>query len=285
MGRLVTGCRWGPAVAHAAWSRLVPTWLAERAGGWEYRFRKAWRDHWGARPFNGQEARQQMLREICERVPFVAVVETGTFRGATAAHLHRVTGLPVHSFEANARHYGFARARLRGLTAVHLHHGDSRAGLERLASTAALQPGPVLFYLDAHGLADLPLAAELEIAFRHWGEAVVIVDDFAVPDDPGYNFDDYGAGRALTLAYLDENGLRPEGVWLPRCASAAETGERRGCVVLARAPEVIRRIDGVAAVRRWSDAGAGRASGPAPSPGCPDARPPTAARESSSAAR
>jgi len=253
MGTLTTGWRGALAAARAR----LPACLAERVGGWEYRFGSSWRDHWSARPFNGQDGRRRMLLDLRQRVPFVAVVETGTFRGTTAAYLHHATGLPLHSFEANPRHYGFARARLRRLSAVRLQRGDSRAGLERLASTGALPPGPVLFYLDAHGLGDLPLAAEIEIVNRHWHEAVVIIDDFAVPDDPGYGFDDYGDGRALTLAYLDENDIRPQGVWFPRCDSAAETGARRGCVVLARAPELIRRIDAVAALRRWSDA-AGR---------------------------
>ena len=286
MGRLKTG--WAKALAaagRASWLRRLPAWLAERVGGWEYHYGSGWRDDWGARPFNGQEARQRMLVEICQRVQFVAVVETGTYHGATAAYLHRVTGLPLHSFEANPRHYGFARARLRRLTAVCLHRGDSRAGLRRLASRGALPPGPVLFYLDAHGLDDLPLAAEIEIAFGHWPEAVVMIDDFAVFDDPGYGFDDYGDGRALTSAYLDENDLKLAGVWLPRCDSATETGARRGCVVLVRAPELIRQIDAVSALRRWTDAVTRRSFEPAPSPGCRDARPPTAGREFSSVAR
>lgn len=226
-----------------------------------------------------------MVVELCQRVQFAAVVETGTYRGTTAAYLHRVTGLPLHSFEAKPRHYGFARARLRSLTEVCLHRGDSRAGLERLGARGALRPGPVLFYLDAHGLADLPLAAEIEIAFDHWREAVVMIDDFAVPGDPGYGFDDYGDGQALTLRYLDDHDLRPEGVWFPRCTAAAETGARRGCVVLARAPQLIRRIDAVAALRRWTDVVADGSVEAEPSPGCRDARPPRVGRESSSVAR
>lgn len=256
MGRLVTRWRKKLAAVFDAAVRQLPAPLGERVGEWEYRHGSAWRRHWGARPFNGQEARQRMLVEICQSVTFVAVVETGTYRGATTEFLHRVTRAPLHSFEADPRHHGFARARLRGLAEVRLYRGDSRAGLERLAADGALPPGPVLFYLDAHGLDDLPLAAEIEIAFRRWPEAVVMIDDFAVPDDPGYSFDDYGEGRALTLAYLDANGVRPPGVWLPRCAAADETGARRGCVVLARAPEMIRRLDAVPALRRWAGEGA-----------------------------
>jgi len=238
----------------SAAARRLPPWLAARLGELQYRHDAGWRGHWGAQPFNGQEARQAMVREMCARVRFAAAVETGTFRGSTSAFLHEVTGAPLHSFEADARRYGFARARLRHLAAVHLHCGDSRAGLERLAAERALPPGPVLFYLDAHGLGDMPLACEVEIAFRHWPEAVVMIDDFVVPDDPGYGFDRDGAGQALTLAYLDAQGSRPPGVWLPRCACADETGARRGCVVLARAPAMIDALDAVAGLRRWPTA-------------------------------
>jgi hypothetical protein len=218
---------------------------------WDYRRRPEWRASWGG-PFNGQRFRQLLVAELCERVPFVAVVETGTYRGTTTEHLGRKTRLPVHSFEGNPRHHGFARARLKLLRNVALHRSDSRTGLIRLAGSNAFPRGAVFFYLDAHGSADLPLAEEIVLAFEHWPEAVVLIDDFAVPDDPGYGFDDYGPGKALTLEYLDANAILTPGLWFPTCPSSMETGERRGCVVLARAGDVVRRVDGVTSLRRWA---------------------------------
>jgi len=41
-------------------------------------------------------------------------------------------------------------------------------------------------------------------------------------------------------------------VWFPACASSAETGERRGCVVLARAAALVALIDRMRTLRRWS---------------------------------
>jgi hypothetical protein len=226
-------------------------WLDECAGMWDYWRRPEWRLAWGG-PFNGQEFRQRLFIELCARVPFSAVVETGTYRGTTTAYVRRATRLPIHSFEANPRHYGFARAHLMFLPNVHLHRCDSRAGLARLATADALPPGAVFFYLDAHGGGDLPLAKEISLAFTHWPDAVVMIDDFAVPDDPGYGFDDYGPGKALTLGYLRENALPPSAAWFPTCPSVAETGFRRGSVVLARANDLIRRIDNVKTLRRWT---------------------------------
>src|SRR5581483_11607057 len=92
--------------------------------------------------------------------------------------------------------------------------------------------GPALFYLDAHwDKQDLPLLEELRLIFERSPRAVVLIDDFEVWDDPGYSFDDYGAGRRLTLDYL-----APLAAFAPRCffplGAAGETGGRRGCVVL-----------------------------------------------------
>ena len=59
-----------------------------------------------------------------------------------------------------------------------------------------------------------------------------MVDDFQVPHDSGYRFDDYGPQKRLCLDYLKpiENlGLQ---AFLPAVPSEQETGARRGCVVL-----------------------------------------------------
>lgn len=250
------------------WHDRARVWLAERAGRWEYRLRPHRRDRWGG-PLNGQEFRQQLFAEVTARIPFVAIIETGTYHGTTTAYFRRVTNAPIHSFEGNPRHYGFAAEQSKALPDLHLHCCDSRTGLLQLATSNAVRPGCVFLYLDAHGFGyrdargsgDLPLAEEIHLAFRHWPEAVVMVDDFAVPDDPGYGFDDYGAGKALTLAYLMDNDLLPAGVWFPRCRSTAETGARRGCVVLARAADVVRRVDALTTLRRWASHTPKRASG------------------------
>jgi hypothetical protein len=58
-----------------------------------------------------------------------------------------------------------------------------------------------------------------------------MIDDFAVPGDPGYTYDDYGPGKALVEEYLpDMPG------WSLRYPSAASCEEPvanpRGCAVL-----------------------------------------------------
>ena len=59
---------------------------------------------------------------------------------------------------------------------------------------------------------------------------MVVVDDFEVPGDTGYTFDDYGPGKRLCVDYLPD--VPGWGLFFPSLASAEETGGRRGCAVL-----------------------------------------------------
>lgn len=234
------------------WRDRVGVWLAAHVGRWQYRLGHHWHDAWGG-PCNGQVLRQRLLEEMAGRIGFAAVVETGTHRGTTTGFLRRLCDGPIYSFEINPRYHAFAAAKLKDLPDLHLRCCDSRSGLLDLARTQQLPRGRVLFYLDAHWTEELPLAHEIDLAFRHWPEAVVMVDDFAVPHDPGYSFDDFGAGKALKLSYLADHHIAPAGIWFSRYASHDETGARRGCVVLAQNGDVVRRIDAVTALRRWKE--------------------------------
>jgi predicted O-methyltransferase YrrM len=183
---------------------------------------------WGG-PLNGQTHRQRIVRDLARVIMFERVIETGTFRGTSTEFFAHVTGAPVSTVEASRRHYEFARRRFAGLPYIDVAHGDSRTFLRRQA--AGSTDGDTLFYLDAHWEQDLPLREELEIIDASWPRAVVLVDDFEVPGDPGYAFDDYGHGKALTAGYLPAmEGWR---TYYPSLPAAEETGARRGCVVLA----------------------------------------------------
>lgn len=232
------------------WLSVRGGWFAERAGTRDYLRHPQWREGWGG-PLNGQQFRRRMVEELCGEIAFVAIVETGTHRGATTAYLRRTTALPVHSFELNPRNYGFARAALGSADDVSLRRCDSRDGLRALGAAGVLSRGPVFFYLDAHGLGDLPLADELQLIFAHCRAAVVMVDDFAVPDDPGYAYDHYGYGQVLALEYLEAHQLRPAGVWFPNCRASEESGARRGSVVLADDADLGKQIDQLPSLRRW----------------------------------
>jgi hypothetical protein len=195
---------------------------------------------WGG-PFNGQLSRQALFREIIVKMRPYAIVETGTYFGTTT-ELLRATGLPVFTIEADPYNFGFARARLWYRRNVRLLFGDSREILPKLFG-GPLHPqsgGVLFFYLDAHWNDDLPLAEELDIIFSRCPAAVVMIDDFQVPFDPGYGYDNYGPGKALVPGYIvavvSVHGVQ---AFYPSTCSAEESGARRGCVVLAKDPALV----------------------------------------------
>jgi hypothetical protein len=207
-----------------------------------------------AHAFNGQTGRQRLFAEITERVTFECIIETGTFIGNTAGWMNQTTGrLPVYSCEINRHFHLLARKRLGDQKDVRLELGDSVSFLNRLVvSRPWLQP--VFFYLDAHWYESLPLAAELRVIARHWQDFVVMVDDFEVPWDNGYGFDDYGFKRSLTFACFGKLFRELDLVaYSPTLPASQETGARSGCVVLANeGSSAARQLELVMLLRRSS---------------------------------
>jgi hypothetical protein len=220
------------------------------AGFLDYYAVPANRDIWGG-PLNGQIFRQQLFRDLVEALKPDAIVETGTFRGVTTEFLATTSGRPVYTVEYDGTNFGFAAARLRHLPSVHRVHGDSRMALRQWLS-ARTSRDVLIAYLDAHWREELPARDEVRLIFERCPLSVVMIDDFEVPDDPGYGFDDYGPGKTLNLPYLDEEiarfGLR---CFFPACPSALETGARRGCIVLASADQAA-VVATLARLRPWN---------------------------------
>jgi len=197
---------------------------------------------WGG-PMNGQEGRRALIRQIASFMDLAAVVETGTFRGTTTDFLWHVTDAPVFTVEIQPRFHHFAQRRFSGNPAICVDIGDSVAFLRRLANDPAVPKQRVLFYFDAHWGRELPLQQELALVQDHWTDSIVVVDDFEVPGDPGYGFDDFGPGLALRPEYLATSDLTGCSVLYPTLPSDQETGARRGCCVItttARAEQLLR---------------------------------------------
>jgi hypothetical protein len=180
--------------------------------------------------FNGQRLRKAIVGDLFERCGFTLAVETGAHCGDTAGYLATEYGVTVHSCEITPRYFHVASHLLRDVEGVQIHNLDSRELLRKLST--AHQGQPTFLYLDAHWYEDLPLAEELEIVARNWENWVAVVDDFEVPDDDGYGFDDYGPGKRLNLEYLAPVLRRHRlSAFAPAEPSTKETGARRGCLV------------------------------------------------------
>lgn len=206
----------------------------ERVGALKFLRQPALGRAWGG-PMNGQRWRCLMFAELVHKIAPRTIIETGTYLGTTTEWLAAFQ-LPVFTCEAHPENFGFSRARLQAIPNVRVLRADSRPFLRQLLR-GPLGDGPNLFYLDAHWNDDLPLGEELEIIFGRSLSSVVVIDDFEVLGDRGYRFDDYGAGKALTAAYIAGITKRFQlHIHYPTTPSTSETGAVRGCVVLADRP-------------------------------------------------
>jgi predicted O-methyltransferase YrrM len=186
---------------------------------------------WGG-PFNAQNGRQALVLDLLRIVGPLAAIETGAFRGITTEWLaHNFSG-PVLTCEKERLYYLQSNARLRRFPNVTVHLEDSRVFLSKTLATLP-SDAAVLIYLDAHWEHDLPLPEELRIIFNRHRKAVVLIDDFKVPDDAGYRWDDYGPDMVLNVDLLA--GAIPPNyqIFFPSLHSSEETGKIRGCCVIA----------------------------------------------------
>ena len=163
-------------------------------------------------PFNGQEFRQRIFLQLLDKMAFSVIVETGAYRGVTTQYMCEMSGLPVYTTEVNPRFFSYAKSRLRRHAGISLSNMDSREFLAKLIRERALEGQSAFFY--------------------------VMVDDFKVPWDDFYGYDDYGDGKSLDLGYLgpaiEKYGLS---AFFPVLSGDRETGVPRGCVILSRSPE------------------------------------------------
>jgi hypothetical protein len=189
-------------------------------------------DVWGG-AFNGQERRQTLFDQLLHELKIVAIVETGTFRGTTTDYMAKA-GLPVFSCELRLRYFHYSSLRLANISNIRLERADSRRFLRELLDENLLPSGPSLFYLDAHWEHDLPVWEEIDQIFSRHPSPIIMVDDFRVPTDSGFAYDDYGKGKCLSVTNLHEAVTARPSMFFPKHASAHETGARRGCVVLAQ---------------------------------------------------
>lgn len=191
---------------------------------------------------HGQCGRWAVVNAIFSKLPVSQIVETGTYLGFTAGDLASRFDVPVHSGELLPRYHQAAKMRLRNLPNVRLYNNDSRAFLKQLSADPGVTAGVTLFYLDAHWYKDLPLEDEVRIIAGTWRDFVIVVDDFKVPGDPGYAYDDYGPGRCLELSYLEPVAREFSlSVAFPRLPSSEETGVRAGYAVIS-SPSVAKLV-------------------------------------------
>lgn len=203
----------------------------------------------GFGPLNGQRIRQRMIVNLLKVADVACIVETGTYRGTSTVFFSDF-GLPVFTVESNTRYYAYSRIRLRNLSHVTVVHQDSVDFLRNQLPEQTVPDETIFFYLDAHWYARLPTRHELEAIFEHFDKNIIVIDDFQVPADPGYGFDNYGNGQSLNVDYLRTvAGGVSMMVFFPAAHSSEETGARRGSCVITSNPELGEQLKAVPDLR------------------------------------
>ncbi len=185
-------------------------------------------DLWSTQPFNGQIQRARQIRTLVNEFRPSICVETGTYFGTSTPHLASFVGGKTYTIEIDPMIYSDAKERLAQsfpMYEINCILGDSATQLNELLQIFDPSSEKILAYLDAHWLYALPLMRELEILNKWGGEWIAIVDDFMVPGDAGYGFDEYG-GQVIGKTQVPANlGLK---IFVPKGPSHLESGARRG---------------------------------------------------------
>lgn len=189
-------------------------------------------------PFNGCEKRIETIRALLAQLDFSYFVETGSYLGRTTEFLSTLTNKPIFTCELIPFNFGFARARLFTKPKVRLYNLDSRTFLSQILKKPEINHASIFFYLDSHWYDDLPLKEEIEIIFSTVSEALILIDDFEVPGDPGYQFDAYTPENTLNHAYLDQITTFKFSRFQPTAPAAEETGGKCGYVIITNSPAI-----------------------------------------------
>lgn len=202
-------------------------------------------------PFNGQLFRRRLFDELSQRLRFSAIVETGANFGATTEYFAATCECPIYTCEIDPRRAAFVSFRLRACKHVIVTVGHSPDALRKTIVPKLVKlDGIAFFYLDAHWHQHLPLGEELSVIFSSGLAAVIMIDDFNVPGDDGYGYDDYGDMKAIEPAYLHRHIPGIQAAFYPTTPSAAESGARRGCAVLATNTEIEVALCEIALLRK-----------------------------------
>jgi hypothetical protein len=208
----------------------------------------------GEAAFNGQQHRQRIFLDLVRAISFQKIYETGTFFGDTSGFMKMNAPCPVRTCDASPIFQSVAISRLKGIDEIEFTLGDSRNFLrEKLSQdSSATLPAPLFFYLDAHWHEDLPLEEELALIWSRCSRSVVMIDDFAVPGDEGYSYDNYGSGKSLDLQTFGQCfQAHKVSLFYPSLHSSQETGGRRGCVVLSVCDEFTEQLRKLPSLREY----------------------------------
>jgi hypothetical protein len=187
--------------------------------------RESW--PWWSSAFNGQSRRLYNLYVLSHYLRPKFAIETGTYIGSST-HLFQGLGVEkTYSFEIVEEYASVARSRHQSLIeqgSLEMILGSSLDHLPTVLSGISNEQSMVA-YLDAHWNSYLPTTDELNLLIEWGGSFIAIIDDFYVPDFPGYGFDQYGESVVGPTLVPTHSSIS---LWMPNESEVCETGARRG---------------------------------------------------------
>ncbi len=133
-------------------------------------------------------------------------VETGSNVGSSLADVVRNhPHLECFSCEPDAEAFQVAQEQIEGHGRVHLFPETSQAFLARFERDYADRfRRPVLAWLDAPGYGyEWPLREEVAMLTRCFDRGSILIDDFRVPGEPSFGFDEY-QGQICAWEFIDD---------------------------------------------------------------------------------
>ncbi len=150
---------------------------------------------WKTAPYkftlHGDPIAIELFKRLVEKFKIDVIVETGTFRGFTTALFAQMfPNVKIYTCEIDTFNYKKAKKYLKQFNNVWVFNQSSPEFLKELCEKNILT-NKTLFYLDAHWLDEWPLEQELRIISNNLKSALIVIDDFKVPNDTRFVFDEY----------------------------------------------------------------------------------------------
>jgi len=144
--------------------------------------------------FHGDRVFQELISILVRDLHVTSFVETGTYMGESTTYVaSRWHILPIFTCEINHKFFYKAKQRLEKFKNVGISATSSQEYIQLCIRDNRVGNLP-LFFLDAHWYNYWPLEDEVKIIASSCPTAIIIIDDFEVPDRSDFGYDIGGGG-------------------------------------------------------------------------------------------
>ena len=166
--------------------------------------------------FNRECIRAFIISKLYSSYNCSAFVETGTFYGHTSAYVRKTFKTSVYTSEINTTHYFVSKLNLIWFAGIISTLSNSSEFVANICNKGTLGDNP-MFYLDAHFYEHMPLPDELLNIGNLCEKAIIVIDDFLIPSQPEFLYDEYPGIRIdLELVETTLSQIRKDiDVYLP----------------------------------------------------------------------